>query len=243
MSFAQLLLTLSTIKPLPEIAPQPLPSRQEATRLIQYYFDNILIQLPLFSETTLWTSVEAVYQDGGRFAKPIDQWVVYMVLAIASASLWHQQPSVNEQLALSMVSAAMPLAGEVLQPGSSLGIQAILLLAQYSLYNPEHYRPRFLVFFASRVMIDLGLHQDPPAEVVVDRERLEQRRRLFYALYTLDRYANLHYTSCKFAMLTFVLGLCARLWGILFHFPISPLRLIFRSFVCFSRTCLMRAYS
>lgn len=189
VSFAQLLLTLSTVKPLPQLAPQPLPSRQEATRLIQYYFDNILMQLPLFTETTFWTSVEAVYQDGGRFAKPIDQWMVYMVLAIASASLWHQQPSVNQQFALSMVSAAMPLAGEVLQPGSSLGIQAILLLAQYSLFNPEHYRPRFLIFFASRVMIDLGLHQDPPTEVVADRERLEQRRRLFYALYTLDRYA------------------------------------------------------
>ncbi|GAM41481.1 hypothetical protein TCE0_042r14634 [Talaromyces pinophilus] len=187
VSFAQLLLTLSTVKPLPQLAPQPLPSRQEATRLIQYYFDNILMQLPLFTETTFWTSVEAVYQDGGRFAKPIDQWMVYMILAIASASLWHQQPSVNQQFALSMVSAAMPLAGEVLQPGSSLGIQAILLLAQYSLFNPEHYRPRFLIFFASRVMIDLGLHQDPPTEVVADRERLEQRRRLFYALYTLDR--------------------------------------------------------
>lgn len=194
MSFAQLLLTLSIVKPLPQLAPQPLPSRREATRFVQYYFDNILTQLPLFTETTFWTSVEAVYQEGGRFAKPIDQWMVYMVLAIASASLWHQQPSVNQQFALSMVSAAMPFAGEVLQPGSSSGIQAILLLAQYSLFNPEHFRPRFLIFFASRVMIDLGLHQDPPTEVVVDRERLERRRRLFYALYTLDRYVNLHNT-------------------------------------------------
>ncbi|EED24320.1 C6 transcription factor, putative [Talaromyces stipitatus ATCC 10500] len=187
VSFAQLLWTLSTVKLLPQLSPRSLPSRQEATSLIQYYFDNILIQLPLFTETTFWTSVEAVYQNGGRFAKPIDQWMVYMVLAIASASLWHQQPSVNRQFALSMVSAAMPLAGEVLQPGSSLGVKAILLLAQYSLFDPEHFSPRFLVFFAARVMIDLGLHQDPPREVVFDRERLEQRRRLFYALYTMDR--------------------------------------------------------
>lgn len=187
MSFAQLLLTLSTVKPLPDPSSQSLPSRQEATRLIQHYFDNVLIQLPLFTETTLWTSVEAVYQDGGRFAKPIDRWFVYMVIAIASASLWHQQPSQNQQLSRSMVSTALSLAGEVLQPGSSVGVQAILLLAQYSLFGPEHYRPRFLVFFAARVMVDLGLHHDPPSEVIVDKDRIEQRRRLFYSLYTMDR--------------------------------------------------------
>jgi Fungal specific transcription factor domain len=187
VSFAQLLLTLSTVKPLPQATHQSLPSRQEATRLIQYYFDNILIQLPFFTETAFWTSVEAVYQGGGRFAKPIDQWMVHMVLAIASASLWHEQPTVNQQFAFSMVSTAISIADEVLQPGSTLGIQAILLLAQYSLLDPEHYRPRFLISFAARVMIDLGLHQDPPAEVIVDRELQEQRRRLFYSLYSLDR--------------------------------------------------------
>lgn len=150
-----------------------------------------MIQLPLFTETTFWTFVEAVYQNGGRFAKPIDQWMVYMVLAIASASLWHQQPNANQQFAWSMVSAALALSGDVLQPGSSLGLQAILLLAQYSVLDPDHYRPRFLVFFASRVMVDLGLHQDPPTEVFIDRERLEQRRRLFYTLYSLDRFVIL----------------------------------------------------
>ncbi|OKL59935.1 hypothetical protein UA08_04593 [Talaromyces atroroseus] len=187
VSFAQLLLTLSIVKPLPQATHQSLPSRQEATRLIQFYFDNILIQLPFFTETTFWTSVEAVYQSGGRYAKPSDQWMVYMVLAISSASLWHQQPNVNQQFAFSMVSAAISIGGEVLQPGSTLGIQAILLLVQYSLLDPDHFRPRFLISFAARVMIDLGLHQDPPAEVIVDKDVQEQRRRLFYSLYSLDR--------------------------------------------------------
>lgn len=193
VSFSQLLLTLSTVKPLPQVAHQPLPSRQEATKLIQYYTDNILIQLPLFTETTLWTSVEAVYQGGGRFAKPIDHWIVNMVLAIASASLWNQQPNTNQQYAFSMVSAAIAIAEEVLRPGSTLGVQAILLLAQYSLLDPDHYRPRFLISFAARVMIDLGLHQDPPSEIAMNKDHLEQRRRLFYSLYSLDRCVNLSY--------------------------------------------------
>jgi hypothetical protein len=155
--------------------------------LIQHYFDNIYSQLPFFTETAFWTSVEAVYQSEGRFAKPIDNWMLRMVLAISHASLSPQNQDNNHQFAFSMVSSALEYSGEVLHPGSMLGIQAILLLTLYSLFDPVHFRPRFLVSFAARVMVDLGLHQDPPTEVLSDRAVLEQRRRLFYCLYSLDR--------------------------------------------------------
>ncbi|KAH8697460.1 putative C6 transcription factor [Talaromyces proteolyticus] len=187
VSFAQLLLTTSTVEPLPQFSNASLLPRYEATQLMQHYFNTIYIQLPFFSEITFWTSMEAVYQNEGRFAKPIDQWMVRMVLAIASASLWPQQHGNDPQFALSMVSTALEFSAEVLRPGSMLGIQAILFLTQYSLFDPTHFRPRFLVSFAARVMVDLGLHQDPPIEVLSDKARLDQRRRLFYSLYSIDR--------------------------------------------------------
>jgi hypothetical protein len=191
VSFSQLLLTISSVEPLPRFSSKALPPRYEATALIQYYFDNIFTQLPFFTETAFWTSVDTVYQDSGRFAKPFDHWIVRMVLAIASASLAHRGLNNGAQRAMSLVSAALDYAEEVLRPGSIVGIQAILLLAQYSLVDPEHFRPRFLAGIAARVMVDLGLHQDPPADVFTDRDRLEQRRRIFYCIYSLDRFVTI----------------------------------------------------
>lgn len=186
-SFAKLLLTVSTREPLPRFSSRPLPPRHEATPLVQFYFDNIFVQMPFFTETSFWTSVDLVYQNGGRFAKPFDHWIVRMVLAIASASLSHQRGSKNYQRAMSLASAALDYSEDVLHPGSIAGIQAILLLAQYSLVDPEHFRSWYLVGMAARVMVDLGLHQDPPAEVVTDEDRLDLRRRVFYCIYSLDR--------------------------------------------------------
>ena len=72
-SFANLLLSVAVVElPPPPPSSDSLPARHEAMPLLQHYFDNIFIQLPFFVETSFWTSVDAVYQSQGRFAKPFD---------------------------------------------------------------------------------------------------------------------------------------------------------------------------
>ncbi|KAJ5923805.1 hypothetical protein N7466_007992 [Penicillium verhagenii] len=186
-SFANLLLSVTTVGSPPPRIPNSLPARHEATPLLQHYFDNIFVQLPFFVETSFWTSVDAVYQSQGRFAKPFDHWMLSMVLAIASASVSYQKNDKSHQRALGLVAEALSYAGEVLRPGSITCIQAILLLAQYSLVDPGRFRSWFLVGMAIRVAVDLGLHQDPPAEVLSNSSRLDIRRRVFHCLYALDR--------------------------------------------------------
>ncbi|KAJ5570077.1 uncharacterized protein N7459_009507 [Penicillium hispanicum] len=186
-SFANLLISLATVGYPPPRSPHSLPARHEATPLLQYYFDNVFVQLPFFVETSFWTSVDAVYQSDGRFAKPFDHWMLRMVLAIASASVSYQSNDKSHQRALALVSDALIYADDVLRPGSITGIQAILLLAQYSLVDPAHFRSWYLVGMAVRVAVDLGLHQDPPEEVLSDVNRLDIRRRVFHCLYSLDR--------------------------------------------------------
>ncbi|OOF95723.1 hypothetical protein ASPCADRAFT_405436 [Aspergillus carbonarius ITEM 5010] len=186
-SFANLLLSLSQADSIPKIAVQPLPPRHEITPLLQHYFDNLYIQLPFFLETSFWASVDAVYQTGGRFAKPFDKWILHMVLATASASIALENGDRNYQRALSHVSTAMKQAEDVIRPGTIVGIQSILLLAQYSLFDPKHFRGWYLVGMAARVMVDLGLHQDPPADVQSASDQLDLRRRVFQCVYCLDR--------------------------------------------------------
>ncbi|KAJ5136305.1 hypothetical protein N7448_004859 [Penicillium atrosanguineum] len=180
-TFANLLLSVATR------TPKALPARHEATPLLQIYFDNVFVQLPFFVETSFWTSVDAVYQSGGRFAKPFDHWMLRMVLAIASASVSSQNNDKAHKRAWALVSEALAFAEDVLRPGSITCIQAILLLAQYALIDPGRFRSWHLVGMAVRVAVDLGLHQDPPAEVLSNMDRLDLRRRVFHCLYSLDR--------------------------------------------------------
>lgn len=110
-----------------------------------------------------------------------------MVLAIASASISYRYGDASYRKALSLVVCALQYAEDVLHPGSITGIQAILLLAQYSLVDPKHFHSWYLVGMAVRVMVDLGLHHDIPSEVVTDTDRLDIRRRVFHSIYCLDR--------------------------------------------------------
>lgn len=186
-TFANLLLCVAMVGDPPPLVPNALPARHEAAPLLQHYFDNVFIQLPFFVETSFWTSVDAVYQSDGRFAKPFDHWMLRMVLAVASASVSYQKNDKSHQRALGLVAEALTYSEDVLRPGSIPCIQAILLLAQYALVDPGRFRSWHLVGMAVRVAVDLGLHQDPPVEMTLNADRLDLRRRVFHCLYCLDR--------------------------------------------------------
>ncbi|KAL2850913.1 fungal-specific transcription factor domain-containing protein [Aspergillus pseudodeflectus] len=186
-SFANLLLSVSLGEQIPRSSPQPLPSRSEITPLAQHYFDIFFTQLPFFFETTFWASVDSVYQNGAHFARPFDNWILRMVLATAYASMSNVSNDSNHQRALSLVSDALQYAEDVLLPGTLMGIQAIMLFAQYSLVDPTHFRAWYLIGMAARVLVDLGLHQDHHSESIPSTEQKDLRRRVFHCLYSLDR--------------------------------------------------------
>ena len=187
MSFARLLLCVSTTKQLPKIDPSPLPPRYTAMPLIQKYLDNIYVILPFFPETEFMTSMSSVYQESGRQATPFDHYCFRMILAIAAAASSKYRGDEHNQVALQHVSAALDYAEMVLHPGSMAGLQAILFLLEYSLYDPEHFNSWYLTGMASRVMVDLGLHQELPPESKASKQLLDTRRRLFYCAYAMDR--------------------------------------------------------
>ena len=187
MSFARLLLAVSKTADLAQADTQGLPARYSITPLLQDYLDNIFVLMPFFSETELMASVSAVYTDAGRHAKPTDHWMVRMVLAVVVARRSREKTDADYCLAQEHVCAALAYAEDVLHPGSITGIQAILLLVQYSMLDPDVFSCWHLIGFASRVMVDLGLHNEPAAEVRITKRESEMRRRVFYCVYSLDR--------------------------------------------------------
>lgn len=189
MSYARLILCACTKDSLPEGLNKALPPRYSASPLIQHYLNHIFIILPLCDEASLYASVDAVYNPDPRKATAFDHWTVRMILAIASVSVSNQRGDSSYLDGIGHVSAALHHAEDVLHPGSIPSIQAVLLLVEYAMFDPHHFDSWTLIGVASRAMVDLGIHQDPSKASVMPKAKLELRRRVYYCVYALDRFA------------------------------------------------------
>lgn len=190
MSFAKLLLSAATTEEIPRVKSQGLPPRYAITPMINHYLENIYVLFPFFSETELMGSLSRTYHESSLSSSslaPLDVWNVRLVLAISYASKSQRKGDENDKIALEHIIAARAIAGYVLQPGSIAGVQALLLLVQYALVDPAHFDSWYLVGMASRLMVDLGLHCEPPPEVKISKTALDLRRRIFHSTYALDR--------------------------------------------------------
>ncbi|KAF2765029.1 hypothetical protein EJ03DRAFT_339352 [Teratosphaeria nubilosa] len=191
MSYARLILWACSKDPLPEGTTKALPPRHVAMQLVQHYLSNVFVLLPVFDEASFYALVDNVYSHDARKAEPLDHWVVRMVLAIASASMSESRGDQHFLESIGHVCAALEHAEDVLHPGSLSSIQAIVLLTEYAMLDPHHFDSWSLIGAASRAMVDLGLHQDPPKGAQMSKGKLEVRRRIFHCIYALDRSTSL----------------------------------------------------
>ncbi|KAL8661135.1 MAG: hypothetical protein Q9202_005850 [Teloschistes flavicans] len=186
--FAQLILAPSTLLDLPNSTIDILPSRPSVTSLVQHYIDRHLALYPFISEARIFGSIQALYEG---HASPSDEWIVFLVLAIVLASSSTSSDDSSYTEAVRYAGAAVKNAKLVLLPGSLQSIQLILLLVQYSIQDPHHLDSWYLVGAAARMMVDLGLHQDPPRSVKMKDAQLDLRRRIFHSVYSVDRLTSL----------------------------------------------------
>lgn len=191
MSYARLILWACSKEPLPEGLTQPLPPRQAANQLIQRYLDNVYLLLPVFDEVTFYLSVDNLYSRGPDHADPNDQWSVRLVLAISCASMSQQRGDIFYMQGIGHMVAALEHSENVFHPGAISSIQALVLLAEYAMLDHHHFDSWGLIGAASRAMVDLGLHQDPPKGTLMSKAKLELRRRVYYCVYALDRSTSL----------------------------------------------------
>lgn len=190
MSYAKLVLSACSKDPILEGMTAQLPPRHLVMKAIQKYLDHVYTLLPFFDETGLYYSVDAVYNsqaDSNSAATDYDHWCVRFILAIASAAHSEQRGDSFNLEALGHVSAALKHAEGVLRPGTISSVQALLFLAEYATVDPHHFDSWSLIGAASRAMLDLGLHQDPPKGTAISKPKLELRRRVYWSVYMLDR--------------------------------------------------------
>lgn len=66
------------------------------------------------------------------------------------------------------------------------GMQALLLLAQYTFLNPAVANLWLLIGFVSQGVLDLGLHQELPISIAVSPFERDLRRRIFWCAYEME---------------------------------------------------------
>lgn len=187
ISFGRIALRASSVSRILSSKPRArLPPRHTATRLVQHYFDKIFTTLPCLNESSFFGAVESVYRDESA-ASPFDIFCVYMVLAVGTMSLSKSQDSAAAHNAACFVKTALEHADTVISPSEIKGVQATLLLVQYSMLEPAHLNSWYLIGVASRIMIDIGLHQEPLKISKRKSADMDLRRRVFYCVYSLDR--------------------------------------------------------
>ena len=164
----------------------PLPPKEEARALGQQYLNNIFMVLPVIETATFWAALDSVY---GSYSLPYHQFVLRMVLATALIMRSETYDDTYYRLGGDHAMAAMHYVEEAFRPDDISSIQGMLLLVEYSRYDPRRFDNWTLVGAVARAMVDLGLHQDPPKKAQMSRLHLEARRRVFMCVYTMDRYA------------------------------------------------------
>lgn len=188
-AFAKLMAVSCYRHRLPEPRSNDLPSQQDAQRLVQYYMDNIYAMYPCLPEQTMWAVLGNMYPQGGiqQSLKFADYWLFWTVLAVASIA---QSRGMGDPFYLDgvdFIARAVPYAERALAPGVRSTVPSLILLTQYAMYDPRHFDPWHCMGFTARVVIEMGLHQDPAPHDVKDKSDLEIRRKLFHCVYALDR--------------------------------------------------------
>ena len=215
MSFARLVLSTSSVIDMPKIVRNILPQRYEVTPLVEHYLENIHVLYPFLLEGKIFQSIDAVYHENGRHALPIDRWTIRLVLATANASLSRERGDSKYQEAVRHTVAALEEIETVVHPGSIMGIQSLLQLVLYATLDPCHFNSWYLIGVASRVMVDLGLHQLPPEELRVKHSEPDMRSRVYDSVYALDRSVTLFFNAPIALPIIYLCNLSLNTWIVL----------------------------
>ena len=191
---------------------QPLPPYQVAREAIDKFFIGNAISYPFLDRTEFLKDMDDLYAraDASNRVKRDDstdtvqqgkEFIIFMVIALGTTNkerLGEVERGYSKQFkqrALASFGAAVAredivslkhVAGESSSHCRQLCMQALILLGIYSTFEPSGFSLWHVLGFAARIATDLNLHRrvdDASLPLTV----VEQRRRIFYSFYNLDR--------------------------------------------------------
>lgn len=190
----------STMPPRKRIQPIPFPDRERAQDLINIYFEQANPQYPILHRPSFLQLFERVCdreesnftllkgtEEIERIKHSAGLYVINMCFAIASAMSQTNGEAPEGYHATAMQHFDNLFSSISVTNNRLDGLKGILLLALYSLMRPAAPGVWYVVGSALRLAIDLGLHQEKSDTKRWNPLELDERRRLFWCTYSLDR--------------------------------------------------------
>ncbi|KAJ5088085.1 hypothetical protein N7456_011701 [Penicillium angulare] len=178
-----------------DTSPVSLPTEPAAQHLAGIYFRLSSIGMPLLHECSFQETLQFLYsmpriiklkETHTTTESRIAVFFVLEVFAIAIISIHKQESRIPIWLADQYHRLAIHSLHEAGLPDGLKGVQALLLLGQYSYYHPTIWSAWRVVGSGLRVAVELGLHQDALRDQV-DFFTLDSMRRAFWVAYAMDR--------------------------------------------------------
>ncbi|RSL57983.1 hypothetical protein CEP53_006275 [Fusarium sp. AF-6] len=172
-----------------------LPTEDAAQSLVKAYFQFASVAMPLLHEPSFRHQLDLAYhmprlinltETHSDANSRIAIFFVLEVFAVALLRMQKQDPSrVSTWLADRYHRTALSALNLASLPNGVQGVQALLLVAQYSYLHPNPWDAWRVVGAALRLAVELGLHQDVTNGL--DPLALDIRRRTFWVAYSMDR--------------------------------------------------------
>ncbi|CAG9982248.1 unnamed protein product [Clonostachys byssicola] len=174
-----------------------LPTRDATQNITNAYFQWARLGMPLLHEPTFRLKLELLYgmPPEVNFASThtshesrMAVFFVYEVFAVALMVMQKQDPSkIPTFMADRYHRTALSALNEAGLPTDVEGVQALLLVAQYSYHHPTAWAVWKTIGAALRLAVELGLHQDAELSEDIDTLELDTMRRVFWVAYSMDR--------------------------------------------------------
>lgn len=167
---------------------RPLPPKAEALSLLKDYFENFNCMFPLFHEPTFMHLVDKHYSKDPYEGSG---WWASLNVALAFAHrlrvMSNLVPQEEDEKAWQYLKNAMSVQIELTMRNTDLlSVQALLGIGLFLLGTPNPQPTYFFVGAAIRLSHSIGLHKKG-AGFNLNASEVEQRKRVFWIAYMLDR--------------------------------------------------------
>lgn len=179
---------LSTNQPTSGLSTIP---KSVADFLFENYMTRVVAQCPLFYSADLVAYFDSVFRDPLRILEtdtsenPRASFVIGLIMAISLTTSARIQQVWANSIATGLVKEAMQYIHTVCT-NDIYGLQALLLLLQYTNLDPTAANIWLLSGFTTQACIDLGLHIETPTTQRMDPLVKDIRRRVFWCAYEME---------------------------------------------------------
>ncbi|KAL3299051.1 Fungal Zn2-Cys6 binuclear cluster domain-containing protein [Colletotrichum asianum] len=165
---------------------------------------DILPRFPCFEEDEIGKYFNLFYEQEQSKTNNANlpdtaEFVVPMVLAICSLASMNSDFEKVAALSEALQSDALRHAERILQRASIQSLRCLLLIIQLALLLPHTANLWHSTGEAMRIAVSLGLHQEPNDRIMRDHKLCEERRKLFWVVYQLDRIVSIS-AGCPVAL-------------------------------------------